>query len=53
LISLFPPFIAVAPRVSIRVKPGQSANLVALVEADGTLYRVTWAVKVTAGGCSG
>ena len=44
---------AVAPRLSIRVKLGQSANLMALVEADGTLYRATRAVKVTAGGCSG
>jgi sulfur-oxidizing protein SoxY len=44
---------AVAPRVSIRVKMGQSANLIALVEADGKLYRSTRAVKVTAGGCGG
>jgi sulfur-oxidizing protein SoxY len=44
---------AVAPRVSIRVKMGQSANLIALVEADGKLYRTTRAVKVTAGGCGG
>jgi sulfur-oxidizing protein SoxY len=44
---------AVAPRVSIRVKMGQSANLIALVEADGRLYRSTRAVKVTAGGCGG
>jgi sulfur-oxidizing protein SoxY len=44
---------AVAPRVSIRVKMGQSANLIALVEADGKLYRSIRAVKVTAGGCGG
>lgn len=44
---------AVAPRVSVRVKMGQSANLIALVEADGGLYRTTRAVKVTAGGCGG
>jgi len=44
---------AIAPRVSIRVKMGQSANLIALVEADGKLYRATRAVKVTAGGCGG
>jgi sulfur-oxidizing protein SoxY len=42
----------VAPRLSIRVKLGQSANLIALVEADGKLYRSTRAVQVTAGGCS-
>ncbi len=44
---------AVAPRVSIRVKLGQSANLIALVEADGGLYRATRAVKVALGGCGG
>jgi sulfur-oxidizing protein SoxY len=44
---------AVAPRVSIRVKMGQSSNLIALVEAEGKLYRATRAVKVTAGGCGG
>ena len=44
---------AVAARVSIRVKLGQSANLIALVEASGKLYRATRAVKVTAGGCGG
>jgi len=43
----------VEPRVSIRVKMGQSANLIALVEADGNLHRATRAVKVTAGGCGG
>jgi sulfur-oxidizing protein SoxY len=43
----------VEPSVSIRVKMGESANLIALVEADGKLYRATRAVKVTAGGCGG
>jgi len=44
---------AVAATVSVRVKLGASANLIALVEADGGLYRATRAVKVTAGGCGG
>jgi len=44
---------AVAAAVSVRVKLGASANLIALVEADGGLYRATRAVKVTAGGCGG
>jgi len=44
---------AVAPRVSIRVKLAESARLIALVEADGGLYRASRAVKVTAGGCGG
>jgi sulfur-oxidizing protein SoxY len=43
----------VEPTLSIRVKLGQSANLIALVEADGRLYRATRAVKVTSGGCGG
>jgi sulfur-oxidizing protein SoxY len=43
----------VAPRVSLRVKLGGTGNLIALVEADGGLYRATRAVKVTAGGCGG
>jgi sulfur-oxidizing protein SoxY len=44
---------AVAPKVSIRVKMGQSANLIAVAEADGGLYKAARAVKVTAGGCGG
>jgi sulfur-oxidizing protein SoxY len=44
---------AVEPRVSLRVKLGESANLIALVEADDGLYRAARAVKVTAGGCGG
>jgi len=43
----------VEPRLSVRVKMGESANLIALVEADGKLYRATRAVKVTSGGCGG
>jgi sulfur-oxidizing protein SoxY len=39
--------------VSLRVKLGESANLIALVEADDGLYRAARAVKVTAGGCGG
>lgn len=44
---------AVVPKVSFRVKLGQSTELIAVVEADGGLYRTTRAVKVTAGGCGG
>lgn len=43
----------VEPTLSVRVKMGQSATLIALVESDGKLYRATRAVKVTAGGCGG
>lgn len=43
----------VEPRLSVRVKMGESANLIALVEANGKLYRAVRPVKVTAGGCGG
>lgn len=39
--------------VTTRVKMGQTANVVALVKADGKFYRVAREVKVTAGGCGG
>jgi sulfur-oxidizing protein SoxY len=41
------------PMVTTRVKMGQTANVVALVKADGKFYRVAKEVKVTAGGCGG
>jgi sulfur-oxidizing protein SoxY len=39
--------------VTTRVKMGQTANVVALVKADGKFYRTAREVKVTAGGCGG
>lgn len=39
--------------VTTRVKMGQTANVVALVKADGKFYRAAKEVKVTAGGCGG
>jgi sulfur-oxidizing protein SoxY len=42
-----------AGMVTTRVKMGQTANVVALVKADGKFYRVAKEVKVTAGGCGG
>ncbi|MFZ3018414.1 MAG: thiosulfate oxidation carrier protein SoxY [Gallionella sp.] len=39
--------------VTTRVKMGKTANVVALVKADGKFYRVAKEVKVTAGGCGG
>ncbi len=39
--------------VTTRVKMGQTANVVALVKADGKYYRTAKEVKVTAGGCGG
>jgi sulfur-oxidizing protein SoxY len=39
--------------VTTRVKMGQTANVVAIVKADGKFYRTAKEVKVTAGGCGG
>ena len=39
------------PFVSTRIKLRESSNIVAIVKADGKLYRSKSAVKVTAGGC--
>jgi len=39
--------------VTTRVKMGKTANVVALVKADGKFYRTAKEVKVTAGGCGG
>ncbi len=44
---------AIDPWVATRVKLGQSARLIAVVEAEGGLYRASRPVKVTAGGCGG
>jgi len=43
----------VAGRLALRVKLGNSGNLIAVAEADGKLFKATRAVKVTAGGCGG
>jgi sulfur-oxidizing protein SoxY len=39
------------PEVSIRVKVGESADIIAVVKADDKLYSARKAVKVTVGGC--
>lgn len=39
--------------VTTRVKMGKTANIVAVVKADGKYYRTAKEVKVTAGGCGG
>ena len=41
------------PTITTRVKMGQSANIYALVKADGKYYVATKEVKVTLGGCGG
>lgn len=37
--------------ISTRIKMAQTANVIALVKADGKFYRVSRTVEVTAGGC--
>ena len=39
--------------VSTRIKMGKSSDVVAIVKADGKLYRAKTEVKVTIGGCGG
>lgn len=39
--------------ITTRVKMGQTANVIALIKADGKFYRAAREVKVTAGGCGG
>ena len=39
--------------VSMRIKMGQSSDVVALVKADGKFYMAKKEVKVTLGGCGG
>jgi sulfur-oxidizing protein SoxY len=44
---------AAEPYVSTRVKLAKTADVVAVVKADGKLYSATKEVKVTIGGCGG
>jgi len=39
--------------VSIKLKMGQTANVIAVVKADGRFFTATKEVKVTIGGCGG
>lgn len=41
------------PDVSMRIKMGQSSDIVALVKADGKFYVARREIKVTLGGCGG
>jgi len=54
------PFVAsfdmgprVLPRISVRIKMGESSPVRALVKAGGNLYSTSKEVKVTIGGCGG
>ena len=39
--------------VSTRIKMGETSNVIALVKADGKVYKTSQEVKVTIGGCGG
>ena len=41
------------PFVSTRIKMAKTANVIAVIKADGKLYSATKEVKVTIGGCGG
>lgn len=41
------------PEVSMRIKMGQSSDVVAVVKADGKYYTARKEIKVTLGGCGG
>jgi sulfur-oxidizing protein SoxY len=41
------------PKVSVRIKMGQSSNVRAIIKAGGNLYSTSKEVKVTIGGCGG
>ena len=44
---------ACEPFISTRIKMGKTADVIAVVKADGKLYSATKEVKVTIGGCGG
>ena len=41
------------PTISVRIKMGESSQVVALVKSGGAVYSTTKEVKVTIGGCGG
>jgi sulfur-oxidizing protein SoxY len=45
--------IGIAPQVSMRIKMGQSSDVVAVAKADGKYYVARKEIKVTLGGCGG
>ncbi len=51
LCGIFYPGKRMKPAISIRVKVGESANIIAVLKSGGKLYTAKQAVKVTIGGC--
>ena len=52
LCGVFHPGKRMKPMISIRVKVGESADIIAVVKAGDKLYSTRKAVKVTIGGCA-
>jgi sulfur-oxidizing protein SoxY len=44
---------ALQPEISVRIRMGETSNVIALVEAGGKTYQASQEVKVTIGGCGG
>ena len=51
LSGIFYPGKRMKPAMSIRVKVGESANIIAVMKSGGKLYSAKQAVTVTVGGC--
>ena len=45
--------VGIEPQVNMRIKMGQSSDVVAVVKADGKYYMARKEIKVTLGGCGG
>ena len=45
--------VGIEPQVNMRIKMGQSSDVVAVVKADGKYYTARKEIKVTLGGCGG
>ncbi len=45
--------MGIEPQVNMRIKMGQSSDVVAVVKADGKYYMARKEIKVTLGGCGG
>ena len=49
---IFRPGQGVKPKMTLRIKMGESGDVIAVVKADGKLYMARRGVTVTAGGCA-
>jgi sulfur-oxidizing protein SoxY len=45
--------LGIEPQINMRIKMGQSSDVVAVVKADGKYYMARKEIKVTLGGCGG